>query len=188
MTTSALPCEYCTSPLPEGAVYCGECGRAVTSKTPRRPDDSAEVQELIRLAFAERELIDAITIVTGETEAEEAARALAEHHTALRDAHLPTVHASFAATLGLPAEDPRIAAVPWSVASSNRLEDRDDSSLPVHFTATINGQVLQATITDGVVRFVGAQGAGPAIEITNLATLADALKPVRPARQRRLGE
>lgn len=188
MTTSTLPCEHCGSPLPDGAVFCGECGRAVTAMLDRRPEDSADVQSLVRLAFAERELVDAVTTVTHETEAEAAAHALAEHHKTLRNTHLSTVQAGFAITLGLPAGDPRITAVPWIVDGSNRLEDRADDAVPVLFTASVNGQRLHATVSDGTVQFAGVRTTGPAIAITNLATLADALAPDRASSEWLRGE
>ncbi|WP_443027288.1 zinc-ribbon domain-containing protein [Sphingomonas sp. LR61] len=32
-----IRCEHCGSMLPEGAIFCGECGRAVTAGASRRP-------------------------------------------------------------------------------------------------------------------------------------------------------
>ena len=40
-----IRCEHCGSALPDGAIFCGECGRAVTASASRIPAASAPVEQ-----------------------------------------------------------------------------------------------------------------------------------------------
>ncbi len=40
-----IRCEHCGSALPDGAIFCGECGRAVTATANRRPAATAPVEQ-----------------------------------------------------------------------------------------------------------------------------------------------
>lgn len=157
-------------------LFCGKCGAVIDP--PMSTEDTPAVQELTRMAFAERELaavVAVVAVVQEETEAEAAARRLQEYHAELQWLHLPTVQTAFAAVVGLVPSDPRVLAVPWVVSASNRVDDRDDESAPVLFLAAMNGVRLQAIVQRGKASFAGRPGNGREVPITDLASLGAAL-------------
>ncbi|MBB1198643.1 zinc ribbon domain-containing protein [Curtobacterium flaccumfaciens] len=170
-----ITCEHCGSQIPADAVFCGECGRVVDPA--HAPEDAPAVQELMRRAFAERELTAAAAVVEHETREEAAARQQREYHASLRWLHLASIQSSLAAVLGLHDDDPGILALHWSVSSTNRFVDRGKPAAPVLFFTHINGVRIEAAVDAGKVTFTGVSHPSRRVPITSLATLASAIDP-----------